>query len=443
MWLFSKQHPIEHLASKMKTPLIIFDLLLFYFLFGHALLRRFYPRYYKMGLALREQEKHLLHMLRRDRDRFSGDECANIKALAAELHQARKSKDPKELEKAYKKLQEDELPQIPRRKQSAAKEYVEIFIVALALAFGVRGLFLQPFKIPTGSMEPTLFGIHFTSVDEMPQLNPVKRFFQYLHYSRRYTDVVIKESGYLEAFGPAKSFPLFPATMVQIGGVKYRLPGDPLNVAEYCRKIDAQTLAAMQRGRRVAVYYEKGEVLAQGHLKLGDHLFVDRTHYYFKEPHRGDITVFITDGIEDMGGGGLGGRYYIKRLVGLPGDQLRIIDRRLYVKTTESVEYELVDEDFDVGFARIYSSQGGYHGYTHHPSSQYLNSDIDVFTVPENHYFMLGDNSRNSKDSRFWGTVPRENLVGRAFFVWWPFSRRWGFADRVEPLDFSTPSRAL
>jgi signal peptidase I len=52
---------------------------------------------------------------------------------------------------------------------------------------------------------------------------------------------------------------------------------------------------------------------------------------------------------------------------------------------------------------------------------------------------MLGDNSENSRDSRFWGTAPRRNLIGRACFVWWPFLRRWGLVDRLEPLDVPSP----
>ena len=52
---------------------------------------------------------------------------------------------------------------------------------------------------------------------------------------------------------------------------------------------------------------------------------------------------------------------------------------------------------------------------------------------------MLGDNTENSLDSRFWGFVPRRNLVGTALFVWWPFSRRFGLVDRVEPLPGDTP----
>ncbi len=60
------------------------------------------------------------------------------------------------------------------------------------------------------------------------------------------------------------------------------------------------------------------------------------------------------------------------------------------------------------------------------------------FTVPEDSYFMMGDNSLNSLDSRFWGTVPSKNIVGKALFIFWPISRRWGLTDRAEPINIKT-----
>ncbi len=56
---------------------------------------------------------------------------------------------------------------------------------------------------------------------------------------------------------------------------------------------------------------------------------------------------------------------------------------------------------------------------------------------------MLGDNSRNSLDSRYWGTVPRKNIVGKALFIFWPISRRWGLTDRKGPIDTTTNLNSL
>lgn len=151
--------------------------------------------------------------------------------------------------------------------------------------------------------------------------------------------------------------------------------------------------------------------------------------------------VFVTDGLVNPDGRGFGGRFYIKRLVGLPGDELLIRDHKLLVREPGATSFRVLDETDDPGFARVHSCRGYYHGYANMPGSQYLRNGNDIFKVPEGHYFMLGDNSENSLDSRYWGTVPRQNLVGTALVVWWPFSRRWGTVDRVEPLPIDTPPK--
>ena len=69
----------------------------------------------------------------------------------------------------------------------------------------------------------------------------------------------------------------------------------------------------------------------------------------------------------------------------------------------------------------------GYRGYASGPSFGYLYSPDATFRVPEKRYFALGDNSYNSADSRYWGTVPEENLMGCGMFVYWPFTKHWGF----------------
>ena len=415
---------------------ILFDLLLFYLIFGHALIRKFYPRPRKLKALLRDYHKHYSHLLRRDRDILPTAQCEQLQATLAALTHARIQFVPEQAEEILDRFQDPANLGIAKKKLAWVKEYLEIFVVALALAFGVRGLFLQPFKIPTGSMQPTLYGIHFEELDAAPGLNPIKRFVGYLHHSRRYVDRTVKRAGYLESIQVAKPpIPFFPTSVVQIAGVSYRLPGAPENVVRYCSKLKEYRYslgAALSQG----IFFNEGDVLARGYLELGDHLFVDRTHFYFDEPSRGDITVFLTDGIRDAGGGSLGGRYYIKRLVGLPGDTIKINKRKLYVKTTDDDDFRLADNSVNPAFERIYSFRGNYRGYCHLPGSEYLRTGDETFTVPQDCYFMLGDNSENSKDSRFWGIVPRENLVGRASFVWWPFSRRWGVSDKIEPLQF-------
>ena len=134
------------------------------------------------------------------------------------------------------------------------------------------------------------------------------------------------------------------------------------------------------------------------------------------------------------------GYYYIKRVAGLPGDTLRIRDNVLYIKPKGEKEFRRADE-FSDSFRKICSGKGGYQG--HSPLGLLAGKDgnknesVD-YTVPENSYFALGDNTNNSMYSRFWGPVPHRNLIGRPLNVFWPVSRRWGLADSPEPLDCPT-----
>ncbi len=115
-------------------------------------------------------------------------------------------------------------------------------------------------------------------------------------------------------------------------------------------------------------------------------------------------------------------------------ETLKIVDNKLHVKSPGAAEFHPVT-DFDITtFNRIYSGKGGYHG--HLPRGR-LASGLEV-EIPKDSYFMLGDNSSHSSDSRYWGFVPRRNIVGRALLVFWPFSRRWGLVDRPDPIPEST-----
>jgi signal peptidase I len=83
--------------------------------------------------------------------------------------------------------------------------------------------------------------------------------------------------------------------------------------------------------------------------------------------------------------------------------------------------------------ARIEACQTGYYGYQKYDVTgkmgDYLASQNNRVQLANDQFFACGDNQRNSLDSRYWGPVKRANLVGPAFFVYWPLSRRWGMAD--------------
>lgn len=413
--------------------IVVLDLLVLYFIVGHSFLRRFYPRRARVRAELHDIEKHYRHLLRKDEDILPAAAVASLQAAVTAVRQGREETDLAVAEDCLTRYRDGTQVRLPARSHPRLRDNLEMLVVALGLAFGIRALFLQPFKIPTGSMQPTLFGIHFVPQAEPLRLNPLKRFFGYLNYTKRYVDVTVGSDGYIDLAGvrPARpGIPFFPASLVDVGDVTYRLPGAPDDVRKY-----------LMQTHGIGTPLKAGDVLVRGALELGDHLFVDRTHLAFAEPRRGDVMVFITDGIRRANGEPLAGRFYIKRLAGLPGDTLRIREGHLYVRESGAADFRLVDAGDNPGFERVYSMKGGYHGYTHMPQSELLMGDGDTFTVPDNEYFMLGDNSGFSLDSRFWKTVPRGNLVGRALWVWWPFSRRWGGVDRQEPLDFPTVSR--
>lgn len=127
-------------------------------------------------------------------------------------------------------------------------------------------------------------------------------------------------------------------------------------------------------------------------------------------PDRGDVAVFRYPEDPSIA--------YIKRIVGLPGDQVEYRDKQLYING-EPVELTPLPGERRNAFTQMLEQLGE----TEHriqiradsPNRQLGRSD---YLVPEGHYFALGDNRDNSRDSRYWGFVPEENLIGKAFLIW-------------------------
>jgi signal peptidase I len=184
------------------------------------------------------------------------------------------------------------------RKKSAIKDWVESILVAFVLAMTIRTFVVQAFKIPTGSMQPTLLvGDHIL----------VNKFL----YGLR----------------------------IPFLGKRISFPGS-------------------------------------------------------RNPRRGDVIVFIYP--EEPK------KDFIKRLVGLPGEKVMIKDGKVYINGKPLEEGV---------FSQLYYYNRGIYG------------NEEEITVPENCYYVLGDNSLSSQDSRYWGFVPDKNILGKAFLVYWPLNR--------------------
>ncbi len=179
-------------------------------------------------------------------------------------------------------------------------------------------------------------------------------------------------------------------------------------------------------------------------LLEGDHLFVNKAAYGFRVPltsmrfgvfnqiKKGDIIVFRfpAESPEQINCGGYQyGRDYVKRVVGMPGDEVKVKSGKLYINDElvpeqgfeiyEPVRRLKAPEDLD---RTLYQDLWEKHKLED-VYGMVLRDDFGPVKVPDNHYFAMGDNRDNSCDSRFWGPVPRENIKGTAWFIHWPFSR--------------------
>ena len=146
------------------------------------------------------------------------------------------------------------------------------------------------------------------------------------------------------------------------------------------------------------------EPTLHGDERYGDKIFVNRYIYYFEEPKRGDIIVFKTRNIPGLDGK----KDFIKRLVGLPGETVCIKDEKLYINGLPVETPEIFKE-------RKYV-------YDRFSTMTYGDPDQPV-KIPEDCYFVMGDNTWNSKDSRYFGFVPKQNVLGKAMCIWWPLKR--------------------
>lgn len=362
-----------------------------------------------------KEAKHYIHgakkFLAYKRDILAPAQTQSIEDAIQGLRSAMRQRDRTQVSKCIRGIDELIGRCVPPIKFPGLRENIEVFLVAVVVAAGVKAFFLQPFRIPTGSMQPTLYGIVGVPTDTSPP-NPLVRAFDLVVRGRHHIDLRAKEEDVVVALEERTYLNFFTFTEIVCRRHRYTLFTPRAPLMQYFRVLPGREYAA-------------GEVIARGHVDTGDQIFVNKVAYNFVKPELGDVFVFKTTGIREIEAGldpAMGSQHYIKRLVGLPGDILRIDPPTL------TIDGKIPDQPM---IQRVMSMKDGYNGYSNGgrggPPFRYLGSPGETFTIPPRSYFALGDNSYHSRDSRDWGAVPERNVAGRGFFVYWPISERWGF----------------
>jgi signal peptidase I len=346
--------------------------------------------------------RHARKYLRYKDDRLSTSDREEILAGMKSLRQALRDKDRERIHSAADTLDKTLHRLTPVTWESHWRENCEVILVAIVVAVGIRSYFLQPFKIPTGSMQPTLNGIiGHPSSDPAP--NILRQIGEFVALGRNYINVVSREDDQVSEIVPKKILFFFSFSRLICQRQNFLVYASPDTLSHDFNVFPGRV-------------YHRGEIIARGAIDTGDQVFVDKFSYNFVKPHRGDVFVFRTDNIPAIRPDPeTGPPFYIKRLAGLPGDSLRIDPPFLYVNGKKA-------EGF--GFERVMSAKPPYRGYA--PGKEQLSQPDRTYTVPKDGYLALGDNSYNSFDGRYWGPVPQQNLVGRGLLVYWPFYPHWG-----------------
>ena len=155
---------------------------------------------------------------------------------------------------------------------------------------------------------------------------------------------------------------------------------------------------------------------------------LNNTFFEMNHPQRGEVMVFRYPQDPSMD--------YIKRVVGLPGDRIEYRDKHLVINGQPlevglNGDYEYVAPGLNRIAAKLYKETLGAHKH-----DILLVDDAPVIDgeviVPPGHYFVMGDNRDNSNDSRFWGFVPENNIVGKAFMIWWNFDNFGRIGDTIK-----------
>lgn len=251
--------------------------------------------------------------------------------------------------------------------QEYGREWLDTLVVAISVAMAFRAYFYEPFNIPTGSMQPTLWGNHTKAgVEKTVWDSWPLSWGKWLWTGERTVECKAPVSGRLRCVPRNDGY---ADVFVGTSAKSFRLPTDA------CAALDGK-------------FVTRGETVWKGSICTGDFIFVNRWLWNFRRPRVGDVMIFSTSGVAPDAGG---------RYIGADGRRYAVQQQTHYIKrmkATPGQTYEL-----------------------EHP----VPARPRVVTMGEDEYFACGDNFNNSFDSRYWGPVPGTKLRGVGSVVFWPF----------------------
>ena len=366
-------------------------------------------------------------LLSAQRDLLAPKGIQELSVAISQLRTATRAGAPKdELKHLMNRLEEVANTWLKPYPHAGIRENIEVFLVAGAVAIAFRTFFLQPKAMPSGSAQPTFFGIIHEDFRNRPDFKfpsfPVS-WKRYLWNGESYYPVVAEDNGPLEVLDdkPKRVLLFFKKQRLKVGSKTHTVWSPPEDLLARARLMEGQR-------------FHKGDEILKLKVVSGDHLFIDRMTYNFRKPRRGETIVFLSQGIPKL----IQDTHYIKRLVGLGGETVRIgNDRHLVIDgrrlDAATPGFEHVYEE--TAAARVDHYSGHANGLVAaragRPGLAELFPDESAeFKVRPNHYLTMGDNTLNSYDSRDWGDFPREKTIGRSCLVFWPITKRFGWGSQ-------------
>ena len=293
----------------------------------------FAPKHIKNSVHFRKGVEKFVHY---KRHLLPAATVAEIKAKLGDLRALEVSRaDRDTLGKAQQELEEYCKQALPGKMAAPGwlGENVEVLFTAIIIALGIRAYFLQPFKIPTGSMQPTLNGVIARPMPADEPFPPLPvRAWEWVWKSRSYVEVKAPQDDWITGQKEKGFLMFFNSTVLETrSGKNLKIPAgiavanQQLGFGEFMQR---KAMQGVEPGRG-GIPVKAGETIVRGWVQSGDQLLVDKMRYHFLRPSRGQVFVFNTKGIRGIEKSGsfkeeFGSQHYIKRLCAVPGDTLAI-----------------------------------------------------------------------------------------------------------------------